>query len=134
MEASLHWPTSPLALLLAVLGHLGVHSVRDVDVERIGQRHDVHQHVREFLPARLLVRLILLQSLDRRLVVGPLEEFQQLAGFDADARRQVARRMVFLPMPLGDEFGPTRAELSEPLLELPENPNEALLRSRTTKA
>ena len=30
--------------------------------------------------------------------------------------------------PLADEFGPTVAEIAEPLTELPENPNEALLR------
>jgi len=32
--------------------------------------------------------------------------------------------------PLSDEFGPTQRELAQPLLELPENPNEALLRTK----
>ena len=36
--------------------------------------------------------------------------------------------------PLADEFGPTQAELAQPLLELPENPNEALLRARRPAA
>ncbi len=33
--------------------------------------------------------------------------------------------------PLADRFGPTHAELQEPLRELPENPNEALLRANS---
>ena len=36
--------------------------------------------------------------------------------------------------PLADRFGPTRSELARPLLELPENPNEALLRARVPAA
>ena len=36
--------------------------------------------------------------------------------------------------PLADKFGPTQAELAQPLLELPENPNEALLRARVPAA
>ena len=36
--------------------------------------------------------------------------------------------------PLADEFGPTQAELAQPLLELPEHPNEALLRARASAA
>jgi hypothetical protein len=36
--------------------------------------------------------------------------------------------------PLADEFGPTHAELAQPLLELPEHPNEALLRARVPAA
>jgi predicted TIM-barrel fold metal-dependent hydrolase len=36
--------------------------------------------------------------------------------------------------PLADRFGPTRSELAQPLLELPENPNEALLRARVPAA
>ena len=38
------------------------------------------------------------------------------------------------PLCISDSYRPTRAELAEPLLELPEHPNEALLRARTTKA
>jgi hypothetical protein len=30
---------------------------------------------------------------------------------------------------VADQFGPTVAEIAEPLAELPDNPNEALLRS-----
>ena len=41
----------------------------------------------------------------------------QLYGFDLDALA-----------PLAAKVGPTVAELAQPLLELPENPNEALLR------
>jgi predicted TIM-barrel fold metal-dependent hydrolase len=41
-----------------------------------------------------------------------------LYGFDMDALR-----------PLGDQHGPTLGELAEPLLELPDNPNEALVRA-----
>jgi hypothetical protein len=36
--------------------------------------------------------------------------------------------------PLADRFGPTRSELAQPLLELPDNPNEALLRARVPAA
>jgi predicted TIM-barrel fold metal-dependent hydrolase len=36
--------------------------------------------------------------------------------------------------PLADEFGPTHDELAQPLLELPESPNEALLRARVPAA
>ena len=36
--------------------------------------------------------------------------------------------------PLADRFGPTRSELAQPLLELPQNPNEALLRARVPAA
>jgi hypothetical protein len=36
--------------------------------------------------------------------------------------------------PLADEFGPTQSELAQPLLELPEHPNEALLRARGAAA
>jgi hypothetical protein len=39
-------------------------------------------------------------------------------GFDLAALR-----------PAADRFGPTVAEIAEPLVELPENPNEALRRS-----
>jgi hypothetical protein len=39
-------------------------------------------------------------------------------GFDLDALR-----------PDANQFGPTVGEISEPLVELPENPNEALRRS-----
>ena len=35
---------------------------------------------------------------------------------------------------LADEFGPTQWELAQPLLELPENPNEALFRARVPAA
>jgi hypothetical protein len=40
-----------------------------------------------------------------------------LYGFDMEALA-----------PLAAEFGPTVAELAEPLTQLPDNPNEALLR------
>jgi hypothetical protein len=36
--------------------------------------------------------------------------------------------------PLSDQFGPTEAELAQPLTELPEHPNEALLRARGNAA
>jgi predicted TIM-barrel fold metal-dependent hydrolase len=36
--------------------------------------------------------------------------------------------------PLSDRFGPTQSELAQPLTELPENPNEALLRARVPAA
>jgi hypothetical protein len=39
-------------------------------------------------------------------------------GFDLDALR-----------PAADRFGPTVAEIAEPLVQLPDNPNEALRRS-----
>ncbi len=42
----------------------------------------------------------------------------EVYGFDLDALR-----------PAADEFGPTVAEIAEPLVELPEKPNEALRRS-----
>jgi hypothetical protein len=42
----------------------------------------------------------------------------ELYGFDMTALR-----------PLGDQYGPTVAELGEPLLELPAHPNEALVRA-----
>jgi hypothetical protein len=56
----------------------------------------------------------------------PPDELQQilagsaakLYGFDLDALAPIAAKV-----------GPTVAELSQPLLELPENPNEALLKS-----
>ena len=63
-----------------------------------------------------------------RQVMGhlPPEQIQQIVGgnaaelygFDLEALRPVA-----------DQFGPTVAEIAEPLAELPDNPNQALLRS-----
>jgi hypothetical protein len=63
-----------------------------------------------------------------RQVAGRLEpeQIQQFVGgnaakvygFDLDALR-----------PAADKYGPTVAEIAEPLVELPEHPNEALLRS-----
>jgi predicted TIM-barrel fold metal-dependent hydrolase len=63
-----------------------------------------------------------------RQVMGHLEPAQiqqivaenaaELYGFDLDALR-----------PLADQFGPTVAEIAEPLTELPENANQALERS-----
>ena len=47
----------------------------------------------------------------------------QLYGFDLDALA-----------PLAQEFGPTVAEIAQPLTELPEKPNEALLKGRTRRA
>src|SRR5262249_24766138 len=47
----------------------------------------------------------------------------KLYEFDVDALK-----------PLADKFGPTHEELAQPLLELPENPNEALLRARVPAA
>ena len=56
----------------------------------------------------------------------PADELQRLLGgnaaklydFDLNALR-----------PLAQQYGPTVGELQQPLVELPENPNEALLRS-----
>ena len=42
----------------------------------------------------------------------------ELYGFDLDALA-----------PLAQKFGPTVGEIAQPLTELPENPNEALLRA-----
>ena len=56
----------------------------------------------------------------------PPEQIQQIVGgnaaalygFDLEALR-----------PAADRFGPTVAEIAEPLADLPDNPNEALRRS-----
>jgi predicted TIM-barrel fold metal-dependent hydrolase len=47
----------------------------------------------------------------------------QLYGFDLDALR-----------PLAQQYGPTVGELAQPLTELPEKPNEALLKGRRRRA
>jgi predicted TIM-barrel fold metal-dependent hydrolase len=54
-------------------------------------------------------------SADMRKILGA--NAASLYGFDLDALA-----------PLASKFGPTVAEIAEPLTELPENPNEALLR------
>ncbi len=52
----------------------------------------------------------------QRMLAGTAAE---LYGFDLDKLR-----------PLADKYGPTVAELSQPLVELPAEPNQALLRSQ----
>jgi hypothetical protein len=65
------------------------------------------------------------EHLRQRFHDAPEAELRQILGASAAALYDFDLAAL---APLADKYGPTVDELTQPLTELPENPNEALLR------
>jgi hypothetical protein len=90
--------------------HLLFHRAEQVDIELVGQPHQVHQHIGHLVPH--LAQFALAQ-LGLVALVQPLEMFEQFGRLHRQGRRQIFRRMKLVPVALVDELAHQRAQAQQ---------------------